>query len=246
MPHFNRISAGDTIDLIGPHPYNMHRSNPYPEDHPMVRQLPEFHRFVRDRGLPWKVWADEVGFSSFRLAATTPQAIYTPCSELEQAQLLVRMMVTQLANGVDKLFWYDFRNDGTDPTWPEHNFGLIRYDNTPKPALVAYANLIHHLRQARWLGTYTIGGGGIAYAFADRAGQPKLVAWVRKGSTTEILRVLSDVSALHVRDIFGSVTTGPVSNHQFALELSATPVFVEGLTEADLKPFLETRDVHRR
>lgn len=236
---FYELGAADTIDIIAPHPYNLHRSNPYPEDQPMLKQLPIFRRFVQEHNLPWRVWSDEVGFSSFRLAETTPQALYTPCTELQQAGLLVRMMVLQLANGVDKVFWYDFRNDGTNPTHPEHNFGLIRFDNSPKPALVAYANLVDQLRQSRWLGAYDIGGGGIAYAFVDRFGKAKLVAWVKQGNAAPTLRVPGNTRKVTVTELFGTSVTGRVMDHQYPLALSETPVYVAGLPEADIHAFLK-------
>ncbi len=241
---FFDLGAADTIEIVAPHPYNLHRLNPYPEDQPMINQsLPDFYRLVRKHELNWRVWDDEVGFSSFRLAETTPGNLYSPCTELQQAQLLVRLIVLQLVNGVEKIFWYDFRNDGTDPTAPEHNFGLIRYDYTPKPSLVAYANLIDQLRQSRWLGSYHIGGGAFAYAFVDRAKKPKLVAWVKQGSATLGIRVPSNIKQISMTDIFGTTLMGEVTNHQYPLPLSETPIFVEGLTDEDITAFVTKQDV---
>jgi len=56
----------------------------------------------------------------------------------EQAQLLPRAYILTLASGVKVYFWYDFRNDGTDPTYNEHNFGIRQFDHSPKPAWYAY------------------------------------------------------------------------------------------------------------
>ena len=75
--------------------------------------------------------AGEVGFSSFRLTDKTPTRFYAPYTEAMQAAMLVRMFVLQLSAGVDKIFWYDFLNDGWETHNPEHNFGLIRRDLLP-------------------------------------------------------------------------------------------------------------------
>lgn len=240
---FPELGVGETIDGISPHPYNLHRSRPLPEEQPTISQLPDYHAFVRRHNLRWMLWSGEVGFSSFTLAETTGAGFYTPHSELEQAQMLVRMMVVQLANGVEKIFWYDFRNDGWDPHNPEHNFGLIRHDGTPKPAVVAYANLAHRLTGAGWLGEYGIGGGADAYVCTTgETGDPLLIAWVRRGARTEPVPVASDVPVVAVTDIFGATQTVSVRGHSLRLELTESPVYVSGLTPEDVQPFL-TRTV---
>lgn len=234
------LKAKDTIDVISPHPYNMHRSNPYPEDHPIIKQLSEFHNLSKEHKLRWKVISGEVGFSSFTMPDTNQPQYYADCTELQQAQLLVRMMVGQFARGVERIFWYDFMNDGNDSYNPEHNFGLIHNDMTPKPALVAYANLISHLKGCRWLGSYSIGGGGYAYVYVNgHAGKPTLIAWLKTGSKPEAIPVTSGINQLTVTDIFGKSTALPVKNKCAVLPLSDTPVYVTGLNLSDVSPLIQ-------
>jgi len=205
----------------------------------MIGQLAEFRRFAGEHKLPWRVWSGEVGFSSFRLDDPSAPGFYSPCTPLEQAQYLVRMMVVQLARGVRRIFWYDFRNDGWEPNNPEHNMGLVRSDNAPKPAIVAYACLIHRLRGCRWLGAYAIGGGDDAYAFvAEQTGRPVLIAWARKGTRTEPLQVPSGVREVTVTDIFGASTKRTVKEHRLELDLTGVPVYVDGLAMEDVRPFV--------
>lgn len=227
-------AAADTIDGISPHPYHLHRENPFPETHPMMGQLPEFHQFVNEKKLPWTVWSGEVGFSSFR--GPSPPLGFTPYTELQQAQLLVRMMVGQLANGVEKIFWYDMRNDGWQQSNPEHNFGLIRNDNHPKPALVAYANLIHQVRDSQWLGRVQM-GDAFAYAFvSQQTSQPVLVAWMKTGSKTFTVPV-PDKSEVTLSDIFGTTHKASVQNGKLQLELTGSPVYIEGLSQQAIALF---------
>jgi hypothetical protein len=238
--HFYDLGVADSIDLISPHVYNMHRNRFLPEEQPSLDLYPEFFRFVREHRLPWKLWHGEVGFSSFKLTPKTPTHFYTPTTELVQAQWLVRMMVVQLAKGAEKIFWYDFMNDGWEPDNPEHNFGLIRADETPKPAVVAYAFLTHQLRQSRWLGTYTIGGGADAYVYAaQKSGQPILIAWQRRGQAIESLRIPGSTQEVRVTDIFGVSQKYPVADHSLKLKFTETPVYIEGLTLDDIKPFVQ-------
>lgn len=229
-----------TIDIISPHPYNMHRARPLPEEQPVLEDMPIFKRFVREHRLQWEVWSGEVGFSSYKIGETAPM-FYSPNTELGQAQLLVRMMALQLSAGVSRIFWYDFRNDGIDPTNPEHNFGLIRQDNSPKPAVVAYAILIYMTTGCRWLGHYVIGGGNDACVAMASSNKPILIAWNRRGSGSESIRVSSSVKSVTVTDIFGSRRSYRTKDHKVTLNLSESPLYVTGLTMKDIKPFLVAR-----
>ena len=133
----------------------------------------------------------------------------------------------------------DFCNDGAEPHNPEHNFGIIRHDLSPKPAIVAYAYLISRVNGCRWLGPYAIGGGGGAVAFAAEAsGRPTVIAWLRRGARTEPFRVPGDAAELTVTDAFGASRRVPVANHQIGLELNETPLYIDGLTMDDVRPFL--------
>ena len=206
----------------------------------MLSQLPEFSAFVKRHDLLWEVWSGECGFGSFELSDRTGTPYYTPNTELQQAQNLVRMMVLQLSGGVSKVFWYDFRNDGAEPDNPEHTFGLVRRDNSPKPAVVAYAYLINRLRNCHPLGPCVIGGGGDAHAFSDRrTGKPVLIAWIRRGAQNEPLHVRSNVSEVTLTDIFGRAQAKPVTGRTLELALTETPLYIDGLAEADIAPLLQ-------
>jgi len=237
---FAGMDAAKTIDAISPHPYNLHPSRPYPEQQPTLEQMRDFRAFVAERKLSWEVWAGEVGFSSFRRDDKTPTQFYTALTEAEQAQLLVRMMVLQLAHGVKRIFWYDFMNDGWEPNNPEHNFGLVRNDHQPKPAIVAYANLIHRLRHAAWIKPYVIGGGAYAFAYAPKgdAAKPVLIAWVMAGTATEAIPVASGAEQAVVVDLYGRTQTVPVRAHRLTVGLTPSPTYIEGLTDRDLLPHL--------
>ena len=237
---FAGMAAAKAIDVISPHPYHLHASRPYPEQQPTLEQMREFHALVSERRLPWDVWMGEVGFSSFRRDGKTPTPSYIAQTEAEQAQLLVRMMVLQLARGVKRIFWYDFMNDGWEQNNPEHNFGLVRNDHLPKPAVVAYANLIQRLRGSLQLTPYAIGGGGYAYVYqaAAQPAQPVLIAWLMAAEKTEAIPVASASAELTVVDLYGGRRRLPVKDHQVLLELSGSPVYLEGLQADDVLPYL--------
>ncbi len=62
-----------------------------------------------------------------------------PVTQAAQAAYVARTFLLNRAFGNQVLFWYDFQNDGDDPLNPEHNFGLLRRDYSPKPSYQAAA-----------------------------------------------------------------------------------------------------------
>lgn len=72
-------------------------------------------------------------------------SVETGYTEREQANLLQRMYLTYLAEGIKKIFWYDLHNDGDNEAEREHNFGLFRWDWTEKAAYRAYREMTEQL-----------------------------------------------------------------------------------------------------
>lgn len=78
--------------------------------------------------------------------------------EQTQAAYLVRMYLTNLAQGIPLSIWYDWRDDGQDPKNREHHFGTVyqkfypgrtpAFD--PKPAFHAMKTLTHQLKGFRF------------------------------------------------------------------------------------------------
>ncbi len=85
-------------------------------------------------GLKLPVWTTEIGWFS----QGTTSSEYTQAAYLARTYLLGRRY-GELT--VPTIFWYDFVDDGTNPTDSEDNFGLIRADYSPKPSYVAAAVL---------------------------------------------------------------------------------------------------------
>ena len=234
---FYELGVGsDSINIISPHTYNMHAERPLPEDQPVIEQLAEYKRFTKQHNLPWQVWIGETGQSS---CITGPGTSYGPNTELQQAQKLVRSYLLFLASGVSKVFWYDFKNDGNDLKEPEHNFGIVHNDLSPKPAVVAYANMIDKLRDLRKMTLSRLDSGGNVFVAASISQKPMLVLWTRQGTAEKQLSIVSGTKRVKITDIFGGSRSIAVSNHKFPLKLSEMPLYIEGLTAADIKKLFQ-------
>jgi exo-beta-1,3-glucanase (GH17 family) len=89
------------------------------------------------------VWITEIGWPSNRLIDSTSDRAVTPD---QQAEYLVDTMNIILTYPqIEKVFWFCFRDLGTNGFDSEHNYGLIKYDFSLKPAYSAYKDFI-----AKW------------------------------------------------------------------------------------------------
>ena len=82
----------------------------------------------RSDGKALELFVTEIGWTD----AVIPEALQA--AYLARAMLLFR----RHAQGVP-VFFYDFQNDGTEPGNKEQNFGMIRWDYSPKPSFQAIA-----------------------------------------------------------------------------------------------------------
>jgi hypothetical protein len=138
-------------DVISVHPYSI-LSVDTPEFRGIAKHLQELQDLIKEHnnGETKPIWITELGWSD----------VFNITNEFEQAHYLVRSIVLSLSVGIQKYFWYDFINDGTNGLELEQNFGLIRMPNeanqheyyTPKPAYTAFAVLIRLLAGRSFLG----------------------------------------------------------------------------------------------
>jgi hypothetical protein len=160
-------------------------------------------------------------------------------TERDQARLYCQTHVLARVYGADKVFWHCFYDWGRDATYSEHNFGIVHYDRTPKPALLVQAML------ARWFGRPTfvrelsLGKGIRAFAFT-RGGKPITVIWADKEQT-----LLAEVAGTPVlRDLMG--TRHPVSRIGRAVALTVGPdpvLLFDAAVSRPLKPLLDAATI---
>jgi GH35 family endo-1,4-beta-xylanase len=128
------LNAVDVIDVVGIHLYGRG-----PND--VSKKLEEFLGVINRSGTAKPVWVTEIG------KPTLPQ--YR--SEDHQADFLKKTLLDLSSNPqVEKIFWYELKDSGLVPFWREHNFGLVKFDLTPKVSYEAYLSIA---------GSVTVNGG---------------------------------------------------------------------------------------
>jgi hypothetical protein len=86
------------------------------------------------------VWATEAGFHN-ALNATSGQP---PVSEAAGAVYVLRTFLENFKGGIARTYAYELADEKPEPALrdPEHHFGLLRSDFSPKPAFTALKNLL--------------------------------------------------------------------------------------------------------
>lgn len=123
--------GGKFMDAVSFHPY----CSPMPPEQRLLDDVEKLKNIVREK----PIWITEIGYPTHDGASGV--------TEEQQANYLTRtFLLARSSPTIQRVFWYDFQNDGTDPTEPEFNFGLIGKDRNPKPAYKACRTLASLVR----------------------------------------------------------------------------------------------------
>lgn len=125
-----QLGALEHIDIFDHHYYIQSA----PEDR-VPQEIREIRALMRRYGAEKPIWISETGVSSGAPGDADRYA--------RQAALVVRNHLVCLAEGVDRIYYFDLQNWYDDPesTWDSF-LGLVEADGDPKPAFHAYSALV--------------------------------------------------------------------------------------------------------
>ena len=222
--HFEQIrgmvrSAGaGSMDAYSVHGYRYPRA---PEETDLVGEIRTVAAMVEAEGGPARLWVTEIGWPT--------HADERGVDERTQARYLVRTLaLLRSIEVVEKVYWYDFKNDGLDTQYNEDNFGLIRHQKhglAPKRGVVAAAVFSRLTAGAEPRAVWQRDG---AWAVLLAAPEGQLaIAW-DTGRGQEIKLQQADAE---VFDTMGNRLAG-----LGALELTEDPLYVVGRDLSGLFP----------
>jgi polysaccharide biosynthesis protein PslG len=148
------LGANHMVDAIGFHPYgypvapqDTHTWNAWQR---MNNTTPSIRSTLAAYGTPnLPIWATEYGAPTNGPGGLATSAGYVEggqpyhVDEAFQAELATDSVRAALDTpGVSALFWYSYRDLGTDTSTNENFFGLRRFDGTMKPAFSAMQSAI--------------------------------------------------------------------------------------------------------
>jgi len=161
------------IDALTVHPYRPSPPETVIKDYKELRKL--IKKYAPEKDVP--IISGEWGYSNINWDKK-------PLSLETQGQYLVREFLVNYYMGIPVNIWYDWKNDGTDATEREHNFGTVTHDLKPKPAYLAMkalANLLDGYSIAERLDL----GNDEDFALMIKKGESKAIACWTMGDEHE-------------------------------------------------------------
>jgi polysaccharide biosynthesis protein PslG len=127
------VQAGGRFDILAMQPY---QPTPGPQ---LLNEVQSLRAYSKP------IWFTELGWAG----ETSCQSICG--SEQSQGDRLARLYVAAAYSGVDRLFWYDLRDDGRRAYFEDH-FGLLENNLAKKPSFWAYKLSLFLLDGGKLLG----------------------------------------------------------------------------------------------
>jgi len=212
--------GGKYMDIISVHPY---RYPATPEGTGFLGEMEKLHSLLQRYGLNIPIWITEIGWPTHAKGV----------SEDVQAKMLVRTYIIAIGSKlVDKVFWYDFRDDGTDPADPEQNFGIIKRDFTPKKAYNAYRVMTQLLEGKVPQGKLDFWDDNL-WGFSFKGGKNLTLAlWSAEAEGT--VNLLTKAKKVTVYTMYGQKREITPREEKLLLNLSGEPIYIEGLEKVEI------------
>jgi hypothetical protein len=153
IEQFLNSSAARYFDVLSLHPYA------WPDFPPpavwLTALIADTKQLMTHSGLDLDLWFTEMGapvnaapdgdFFGYPASGDSVDGL-TPA---QTADFLAQAYALALASGVEKVFWYNYRDAGPERDMAESNFGLVDFWGYPKPAYAAFSTSARMLEFAR-------------------------------------------------------------------------------------------------
>ncbi|HEX6813114.1 MAG TPA: hypothetical protein VF384_15940 [Planctomycetota bacterium] len=182
-------------------------------------------------GLPVRGTNDPNGFFGYPSRKSR-----VPGASLDYAATyLVKFHALAIANGIKRIYWYNYKNRGNDIDYAEHHFGLRSFSaessdpGRPLPAYVAYITMLSHLKGCSFVELRHPRPDVYAFEFAvDGTKERRILTWVEPAQavTLPLTSLASGLLAANVRtvsDIYGR--PAPAISHQM-ITLDGRPLYL--------------------
>jgi sugar phosphate isomerase/epimerase len=207
--------AAAGADAIGVHPYRREGPETASGDLAGMRAVVSASKAA---GVP--IWDTEWGYSSQWFGGG-----HEPAARMVQAQRVSRELLTAWALGFPLVVYYDIRDDGSDPTNAEHNFGLLQVDYAEKPAMKAVRALTRIAENRRFTGFLRVGFSTVHAMLLVGAHDRVVAIWNSEPNTVRHVSIDGPATAM---DMFGAPLDLFMDGGQSraALDESRGPVFI--------------------
>jgi hypothetical protein len=212
-------------DAVTVHPYRQRDPESVVGDYRALRSLIRRHA---PAGKDVPIWSGEWGYST----------AWPGIDDAEQARRVQRQILVNAAEGVQRSIWYDWRDDGRDPTNAEHRFGLVQHDFSgddrepfaPKPSYRAVQTLLTALEGFAFDKRLWTGDDRDWVLLFAKDGTPKLAAWTTSHEPRTVSLPIVDVPLTLTRDV--AILEPDALNARAAEALAAAAVPIDTVVTA--------------
>jgi hypothetical protein len=210
------------LDAVSVHPYRDYSKSPETAatDYKDLRKLIERYAPAEKKKMP--VISSEWGYSSSTKGVSLEK----------QEAYIVRMQLSNLLNGIPVSIWYDWKNDGDDPTEHEQNFGTVTSDLRPKPAYTAIQTMNSQLKGFTLLRRLKLkSDNDYALLFKNNNGTYKITAWtsawaVIPSHPVVINERIPNTAVINATDGKGNVLKLKTNNGSLVIDLKELPQYI--------------------
>ena len=217
----------DHWSAVSVHPYRQRNPETVASEYALLRETINRYRNSPSRdtqravagGDPPSIFSGEWGYSS----------VWRGMNEQKQAELLARQFLTNFANGIPLSIWYDWRDDGTDSTEPEHHFGLIRHNKAldPKPAYLAARTLLANLKGFTFQERLIVGSDDDYVLVFSNGSERRYAAWTTSVTPNRVtIPGMTEGLAVVLMTGDSAIDTSP-NNGRLSIELTGAPVYLK-------------------
>lgn len=208
----------ENLDAVSIHPYRNYSMSPETAviDYQKLRLLIDRYAPTGKKNMP--IISSEWGYSTFTKGVSLEK----------QAAYIVRMQLTNLLSGIPISIWYDWKNDGANPTEREHNFGTVSSDLKPKPAYTAIKTMNMELNGFTFTRRINLKNEhDYVLLFRNDKGKYKISAWTMDPAHSVIIdKNILKVKRAKAKDGNGNVLKLNTEKGKLVIDLNALPQYI--------------------
>jgi hypothetical protein len=208
----------DSLDAVSVHPYRDYSRPPETacDDYSKLRSLIERHAPPSKKHMP--IISGEWGYATHEKGVSLET----------QAAFIVRQQLVNLWRGVPLSIWYDWKNDGDNAAYNEHNFGTVYPDLRPKPSYEALRTMTRELSGCRIARRLEAGAESrFVLLLVNPAGDQKLAAWSVDGEQKMSLDIgLNSAEDIAIVDGQGQSLAANMRQGRLQADLSPVPQYI--------------------
>ena len=231
------LGGYEYMDVVSTHPYDKFTKQGF-DDQKWVRDIKEIKDLMEQYGGGKELWFTEVGWATY-IESDGEYHI----TEEQQAKYLTRIYMHSKANGFgEKIYMYDFEDDGLEDTNSEARYGAVRSNRdyplpyAAKPAIPAICAMNRLIANSDYTDSVYFNELTSAHRFTDKDSGEQVISIWSSGEDNVALNLGTD--EIEIIDLYGNTIEKATSKDgTYYFILNDSQYYIKG----DFKAFVEEK-----